>query len=182
MNPETNPETITQSTSTAHEMPRRGRLSRESRRFVKFVVVGALATVVDFVMLNILQATILSPAGPDEAARVLIATTAAYLTGVVFSFTCNRLWIYPDSEPRRVWVQALQFLGVYVFALLVRALVVSQAYPLWVQLVRDYLMPDVENALSVNRLATNLAQATAIAITLLWNFLANRLWTFGDVE
>lgn len=182
MNPETNPQASPKTTPTAPTVPRGGRLSRESGRFVKFVVVGVLATAVDFIMLNILQATILAPAGPDETTRVLIATTTAYLTGVVFSFTCNRLWIYPDSTPKRLWVQALQFLGVYVFALLVRAFVVSQAYPLWVQFVRDYLMPDAENALAVNRLATNLAQATAIAITLLWNFLANRLWTFGDVE
>lgn len=158
-----------------------GKYAPEVERFIKFAIIGLLSTLVDFATLNLLQATVLPPTGPDEATRVLAATMISYLVGLANSFFFNRQWTYPDARTRRLWVQIGQYATVYVLALAIRSLVIWLAYPLWVQVVRGaFVEMDVVN--TVPRIATNLATATAIGVTMLWNFFANRYWTFGDVD
>jgi putative flippase GtrA len=157
-----------------------GKYAPEVERFIKFAIIGTLSTLVDFAALNVLQATVLPPEGPNEAVRVLVATIISYLIGLANSFFFNRQWTYPDARTRSVWGQIGRFFTVYVLALGLRSVVIWVSYPLWGQVTRG-LLADVTNT-TVARIATNLATGSAIAITMLWNFFANRYWTFGDVR
>lgn len=159
-----------------------GRYAPEVERFIKFAITGALATVIDFVTVNILLATIFPPVGVAESTNVLIASSFAYVTGVIFSFWVNRLWIYPETAPPHIWKQFLQFFLIYLIALGIRVVVISLVYPVWADTVYTMFFNASASRVTANHLGANLAQATAIGVTLLWNFFANRYWTFGDVE
>lgn len=160
-----------------------GKHAPEVERFIKFVITGFLATAVDFAVANLLLATVFPPQGSAEQFNVLAATTLAYITGIIFSFLVNRLWIYPETAPLHPWKQFLQFFSVYILALGIRTLVISAVYPLWAEAAHSVLFADQPAAqLTANRIGTNLAQATAIGVTMLWNFFVNRYWTFGDVK
>ena len=152
------------------------RLRRELTRFGQFLLVGVLAASLDFVILNLLQATILAPEGEFARRIVLLASTISYVCGVTFSFVANRIWIYRTTQGK-LRFQFAQFFSVYVVSLGVRLAVIALMFPFW----RSALI-EFAPALSANKLASNLAQATAIGATMLWNFSINRLWTFGDVE
>ncbi len=160
-----------------------GKYDREVERFIKFVMIGVVATLVDFATVNLLQATIFPPTGANERFNVIIATIISYFVGICFSFVFNRWWTYPESRPPKVWLQFSQFLSVYIVALFIRTLIISITYPLWADSVWSLLFNnDLQMQLTANRLGTNLATALGIGATMFWNFFANRFWTFGDVD
>ena len=152
---------------------------KEFGYFSKFVIVGVLATLVDFLVLNLLQITLLPPEGVMTVFNVLVASSISYCVGIFFSFTINRLWIYQQTQ-RQIVQQLMQFFTVYLLALLIRVIVIRLVYPVWREFTLSTMTDWTE--LSINQLASNLAQGTAIGVTLFWNFAANRLWTFGDIS
>lgn len=141
----------------------------ERRRFAKFAAVGASGAVVDFGVFNLL-ATLLGVA--PVAASVL-----SFFCAVLSNYTLNRLWTFPDSRSKRKRVQLSQYALVSVVGLAIRT-------PLFQYASRGYLAALGTRSLlglATETLAHNLALATAIGVVMVWNFFANRYWTFGDV-
>lgn len=160
--------------------------AREVERFLKFATVGVLGAIIDFGMLNLLQATILRPTEPNVTLKVALATGTAFVTAVSSNFIWNRYWTYPDSRTRSVRQQWLQFFIVSVLGLAFRLVWVRTLYGPLGELGADVLNglglsgPLAETA--TRRLGTNIAQFFAIWIVMVWNFFANRYWTYNDVE
>jgi putative flippase GtrA len=148
--------------------------SKEIIRFLKFATVGAVGTVVDFSVLNLL----IQLAGLSK----LWANTCSFTVAVIGNFVWNRLWTFPESRERPLLSQISQFALVNVVGL-----AINQA--IFLGLDRFVLgeagtlaapMSSLAGALGIVHftLAFNLAKAVAIMIVLFWNFGANRLWTY----
>lgn len=158
-----------------------GNKSKEVERFIKFAIVGSFGAIVDFMVLNLLQATILPPSGTNEGLHVALATGTAFTSAVVSNFIWNRYWTFPDSRTRSWRTQLTQFFIISLFGLIFRLLFVSATYAPFGDFA-DGILNIAENNKSRNQLGSNIAQAISIGIVLFWNYFANRYWTYNDVD
>ena len=97
-----------------------GTKAKEVERFLKFAMVGIIGAVIDFGVLNLLQATVLRPVEPHLALKVALATGTAFTSAVTSNFIWNRYWTYPDSRSRPIQQQLIQFFIVNVVGLVFR--------------------------------------------------------------
>ncbi len=135
---------------------------REFRRFIRFALIGVGGTVVDFTLLIVLKELIGLP--------TLLANTLSYSAGILNNFTLNRIWTYPDSRTRKALVQLLQFGLVSITGLLLNNLIVYG------------LEQPLGNLFGAANYGYLIAKAAATGLIMVWNFVVNRFWTFGDVE
>jgi putative flippase GtrA len=149
---------------------------REIVRFLKFLVVGAIGTVVDFGTLYLLHPVLGMPIVP--------ANTISFTAAVLSNFTWNRYWTYPDSRTKPIVPQLLQFTSVNLVGwgintgllLLLRGPYVSLT---GAAIGRYGIAADPDR---IYEIGYNLAKATATVVVLFWNFFVNRYWTYSDVD
>jgi putative flippase GtrA len=145
---------------------------KERGRFFRFAIVGAIGSVVDFSVFNLLtQFTPLT---------AVLSSIISFIAAVVSNFTWNRLWTYPDSRTKHFSKQLGQFLIVSLVGLAIRT-------PLFASLesvLTSALEPIIPSNFIVGPvfIAHNVSLATAILVVMLWNFFANRYWTYSDVD
>jgi putative flippase GtrA len=164
-----------------------GRRAKEVERFLKFALVGALGAVVDLMTLFALQATVLPPHHP---ANVAVATTLAFFTAVIHNFLWNRFWTYPDSRSRSARRQMAQFTVISGVGWVIRTVWISLAYaplgdalmPLAMPFIHMARPEYVASATAAHKLGTLVATLIGIGVIVNWNFLANRFWTYNDVD
>jgi putative flippase GtrA len=159
------------------------RSRREASRFAKFAVVGVVGAVVDFGVFNLL----LRFAGFGAVISSVLSFTAA----VTSNFIWNRYWTYPDSRSKPLPRQATQFIVVSLVGLAIRTPMVALLEAPMARLAQR--LPSIAAGLIASEgtplvlppaevLGANLALAPAVIVVLFWNFLANRFWTYSDVE
>ncbi len=144
---------------------------RERTRFLRFAVVGIIGAVVDFGIFNLVTA--LTPIAAVWASAI------SFSCAVVSNFLWNRYWTYPDSRSKPISFQLFQFLVVSVIGLGIRILLFMLLENLLIHF-SSLILP--ENSLSPVFVGHNLTLAFSIVVVMLWNFLANRYWTYGDVS
>ena len=133
-------------------------------KFVKFGIVGASGMVVDFGVLYLMR----NVAGlPD-----LWANTISFTAAATSNYFLNRIWTFRSHE-KQVGVEYAKFLLVSVIGLGINNGVLLLSSLLW---------PELYNG-SISLLGKNieifyLFKLLAIAITTLWNFFGNMLFTF----
>jgi putative flippase GtrA len=159
---------------------------KELERFLKFATVGVVGAFIDFGTLNLLQLTALRPTGPHVTLKVGLATGTAFISAVSSNFVWNRYWTYPDSRSRTMRQQWVQFAIVSLFGLIFRLIWVRMLFrpfgDLGVSTLQTLGVIETYAKTATTRLGTNIAQFFAIWIVLVWNFFANRYWTYNDVE
>jgi putative flippase GtrA len=129
--------------------------SKETRRILRFLVVGASGTIIDFSLLSLLKLFGLP---------TLPANTISYLAGVINNFYWNRRWTFSETRQQRWNKQLAQFLAVSLVGLVINnTLVLLLEAPFNVWLGHWGYLP---------------AKAVATGVVFFWNYLANRLWTF----
>lgn len=144
--------------------------ANERIRFLKFATVGAIGTVVDFAVYNFLNLVIgLAP---------VFSQAVSFAVAVVNNFLWNRHWTYPDSRGKAVHHQMAQFGLINVVGLLIRTPIIA-----WM----ESPLGDLAARLGVRAEAAivvghNAALAIAIGIVMLWNYFANRYWTYNDID
>lgn len=161
--------------------------AREMERFLRFAVVGASGAVIDLGLVFILQQTILPPTRGLTAG---IASAIAAATAVLSNFIWTRYWVYPESRSRSMRRQLAMFTTVSVIGLAFRFVwVVFTAFEFgrWLTPSLAPLIQTVSGSFEMNeytsaRIGTIIAQLIAMVIVMLWNFFANRHWTYNDVE
>lgn len=170
-----------------------GSKSREVERFIKFAIVGASGAVVDFGILIILQATILPPTnaqGDPLRTHVAMATAIAFFSAVISNFIWTRAWVYPESRSRSMRRQLAQFTFISVVGGVARtAWVTFMSFKIG-HLIMPAALPFIHlfrpayeaSAIGEAKLGTIMAQTIGMAVVMLWNFFANRYWTYNDVE
>jgi putative flippase GtrA len=163
-----------------------GSKAKEVERFLKFATVGIVGAVIDFGVLNLLQATILSPQEPHLTLKVVLATGTAFTAAVSSNFVWNRYWTYPDSRSRRIQQQLVQFFIVNAAGMAFRLIWVRGLFGPLGDIGSDVLRAlgaaESMDATATKQLGTNIAQFFAVWIVMIWNFFVNRYWTYNDVE
>ena len=157
--------------------------AKEVERFIKFAFVGTLGFVIDLGTVIILQNTVLPP---ENAETVTLVNSIAFVLAVCSNFVCNRFWTYPDSRSYSLQRQLTQFAIVSVIGLLIRNLWINGAYEYLGQVSTAVLQAafvDYAPALiDQNKLGTTIALVFGVLIVMIWNFVANRFWTYSDVD
>ncbi len=143
--------------------------SNERIRFLKFATVGAIGTVVDFAVYNFLNlVTGLAP---------VFSQAISFALAVVNNFLWNRHWTYPDSRGKAIHHQMVQFGLINVVGLLIRTpIIAGLENPTENLAVRFGVQAEAANIVGHNA-----ALAIAIGIVMLWNYFANRYWTYNDI-
>jgi putative flippase GtrA len=144
--------------------------AKERQRFLRFAVVGAIGAVVDFAVLNLLLVL---------QVPYVAAGGISFVLAVINNFLWNRYWTYPDSRSKSVGSQLLQFGIINVIGLGIRVLLLSLLEEKLIALASRWF-PDF--FLTPQFIGHNSGVAIAILIVMLWNYLANRYWTYNDVS
>lgn len=144
---------------------------KEISRFMRFATVGVIGAVVDFSIFNLLATVI--------GVRPLIAQIFSFSTAVVSNFIWNRLWTYPDSRSKPIQSQMVQFVLISVVGLLIRTPLFAYLEPNLIQFFARVLPA---NTVTPTFAGHNVSLAIAIIVVMFWNFLANRFWTYNDVD
>ena len=138
---------------------------RGVRQFVKFGIVGASSTVINFAVLNFMLIALhfkdVQPSGKYTSA------TVAFLVSVVNGYFWNRRWTFRDTPEKAASTQFTQFLLVNLVGLVLDLLII--------RLISSPLETDFRVSLVK---ATNIAQLVATGAVVFWNFFANKKWTF----
>ena len=161
-----------------------GRKAKEIERFIKFAIVGVSGAIVDFGVLIALQNTIL-PETSDL--NVGLATSIAFTTAVISNFIWTRLWVYPDSRSRSIRRQLAQFSFISVIGGVARTGWVIAAYDDIGEVVTSPALDIIHSFIpgyqpSPEEFGTIVAQMLGMIVVMLWNFFANRYWTYNDVD
>jgi putative flippase GtrA len=154
----------------------------DMERLIKFLLVGGLGAVIDLGLTNLIMFAIHVQDG--DTAGVLFAGTVGFTTAVFSNFFWNRYWTYPDSRSRSIRKQLALFFMINAFGLAIRALVLRVMSQPFTDLVRAFT-ESVGIALDQRtdfKIGANMAIMMALVIVALWNFGANRVWTYGDVS
>lgn len=179
----------------AHASGRFGLKPKETERFLKFLVVGAIGFVVDFGIFNLLLNPVNAMLMPGQRAYELlaqlglsdytithlgpsVASAISFVAAVCSNFLWNRYWTYPDSRSRSRRRQFTMFFLVSVVGVLIRIPIVFLMTPVFRSLVSSVGPLQAYTT----RLADNLSLGVAVVVVLFWNFFANRHWTYNDVE
>lgn len=144
---------------------------KERTRFLKFATVGALGAVIDFGIFNLLISL--------DITTSVIASVISFIAAVISNFFGNRFWTYPDSRTKSIRRQGLQFVLVSVIGLIIRTPLFAWLEKTLISLGEQYLPAGTLSPVFVGH---NVALGTAIIVVMLWNFFANRLWTYSDIK
>jgi putative flippase GtrA len=143
---------------------------RERIRFLKFAFVGLTGTIVDFGVMNLLRLILNTP--------LVLAQAISFICAVINNFIWNRYWTYPESKDRSAHKQLLQFFIINIIGILIRTPLVP-----WINNLISNLISKNNWALPMSNkvISQNIALALSIAVVTLWNYFANRYWTYNNV-
>ena len=144
---------------------------KERTRFFKFAVVGAIGSVIDIGMMNLLTQVFHLP--------LVAGGSISFICAVVNNFLGNRYWTYPDSRSRRIRYQFGMFFLVNTVGIAIRIPILKFVEPPLIVFFEGLKNLSVEVA---DALAKNATLLLAIGVVMLWNFFANRYWTYNDVD
>jgi len=145
--------------------------NKEQVRFVKFAIVGAIGSALDFGIMNFLTQLF--------NIRLVFAGTISFICAVINNFTGNRFWTYPESRSRPILHQLGMFFAVNAAGIAIRIPILHFVEPPMANAFES--MAHVSHA-SSEILAKNATLALAIGVVMLWNFFVNRYWTYNDIE
>jgi putative flippase GtrA len=142
----------------------------ERKRFLKFAFVGLTGTVVDFGIMNLLRIVVGFP--------LVWAQGISFAIAVLNNFLWNRLWTYPESRDKGATWQLIQFLIINIIGIVIRTPLIS-----WLDQIILNLLNKMSITITIESyiISQNLALASSISIVMLWNYFANRYWTFRNV-
>ncbi len=142
---------------------------KELARFIRFGIVGTIGSIVDFGFLNLLTLVFNVP--------FLVSSVISFSLAVVNNFILNRIWTFSGSRKEPITKQLLQFGLVSVIGLLIRTPLLAWLEKVLVPMAENFF----PNFLTPTIIAHNVSLAIAIGVVLLWNYFANRFWTFKNV-
>lgn len=145
---------------------------QELTRFLRFAFVGLVGAVIDFGIFNLLS--------KFAGLNANVAQAISFSCAVVSNFIWNRYWTYPDSRTKALHHQLVQFILISVIGLGIRTPLFAFLHTALARLFTRVLPPQF--FVSPEFVGYNLALAIAIVVVMLWNFFANRYWTYNDVD
>jgi len=141
---------------------------KELKRFVRFGIVGVIGSVIDFGFLNLFTIVFKMP--------YVLSSVFSFSLAVINNFILNRLWTFSASRKDPLLGQLIQFGIVSVVGLLIRTPLLA-----WLEKVLIPLAGKlVPNLLTPTIVGHNVGLAIGIGVVMLWNYFANRFWTFKN--
>lgn len=144
--------------------------AKERGRFLRFAVVGTIGAVIDFGLFNLLIEL--------TGMKAILASSISFVAAVVSNFLWNRYWTYPDSRSKPLARQLFQFVIVSIAGLGIRALMFAGLEKGLIRMFENMQL----GIFTPTFLGHNTTLALAILVVMLWNFFANRFWTYNDVS
>lgn len=138
----------------------------EIRRFLRFIGVGLINTIVDFGILNLLAGKLKLHIVPSQ--------TISFITSVIVSFFLSRAVVYPEAGENRTSSQMTKFIVINLIGLGMRSLMMPWLNRLFLISFRGSEL----FGLTTEFLSRNAAWAISTGIVILLNFFGNRAWTF----
>jgi putative flippase GtrA len=138
----------------------------ERIKFLRFAAVGAIGSVVDFGIFNLLATWLKVPA--------ILASVVSFSLAVINNFIWNRYWTYPETRQVPIAKQLTQFAIVSIAGLGIRT-------PLFAVIEKPLISlaeKSIPNFLTPTIVGHNVSLAFVILVVLLWNYFVNRKWTF----
>jgi putative flippase GtrA len=147
---------------------------RGVRQFVKFCIVGASSTLIDFGIFYLLIEIvhIHSLVGHQDLARAL-AVCAGFLVAVTNGFIWNSRWTFRKAEAEGQGKRYLRFVFTNLIGLCLNLLVtilVARIVPLPLQRALGHFLKKDP--------AGFVGKAVATLFVVFWNFTASKYWTF----
>jgi len=143
---------------------------KERGRFLRFIIVGTIGAVIDFVVMNILSHQL--------NMELVFAGSISFVCAIISNFLWNRYWTYPDSRSRPIAGQLAMFFLVNLAGAAIRIPILYFLEPFFLKLLNKITLPISS---STEFLAKNGTLALAITVVMLWNFFVNRYWTYNDI-
>lgn len=144
---------------------------REHIRFVKFAIVGAIGSLVDIGVMNLMTQVFHLP--------LVLGGSISFVCAVTNNFIGNRYWTYPDSRSKPLHHQLAMFFVVNAIGIGIRIPILKYLEPPLANLFESITHLSYETA---DVLAKNATLLFAIGVVMLWNFFVNRYWTYNDVD
>lgn len=144
----------------------------QTKRFIKFAVVGLSGTVVDFTIFNLCISLL--------QFNPVTASVCSFTLAVVNNFIWNRNWTYPESKSTSIGPQLIKFSVISVIGLIIRTPLFSYLEHPIIKLAENTVNPDF--FLTPATIGHNISLAIAIVVVLFWNYFANRFWTYKDIK
>jgi putative flippase GtrA len=145
--------------------------NKERVRFLKFATVGAVGSILDFGVMNLLTRLF--------SLRLVYAGTISFICAVINNFTGNRLWTYPESRSRHILHQLGMFFAVNTAGIAIRIPILHYVEPTMESMVHSMTNWSTDTA---QFLAKNATLGLAIGFVMIWNFFINRYWTYNDIN
>lgn len=137
------------------------KLHSEAGHFIRFAAVGLLSTLLDFVILTALKNWFSWPTLPSNI--------ISYSCGILNSYVLTRFWVYPEAKKHGTARQMMQFIIVSLIGLALNNILV-----LALEIPAGKLLHNLSYGFIP-------AKVVATGVVFLWNFFANRFWTFNDL-
>ncbi|MGB4596226.1 MAG: GtrA family protein [Anaerolineaceae bacterium] len=138
----------------------------ETERFMRFVLVGLVNTIVDFGILNLLAGLFRLQLMPSQV--------VSFIASVITSFFLSRKFVYPEAIEGQVSNQLPKFLTINLIGLGVRSLIIPWLNSVFLGIFANTHILN----LTTDFISRNLAWAISTWAVLLINFFGNRAWTF----
>ncbi len=138
-------------------------LKKHGWTFIKYALVGASGTIIDVAGFTLLV---------ERGVGRNIAAVTSFIAAVVNNYTWNRLWTF-HSHNKAVKTQFVKFLLVSIIGLLLNLFFLS----VFSGMLASYVQVSVE---ALPAWANASAKLGASGVVLIYNFLANRFWTFKE--
>ena len=144
---------------------------RERSRFLRFAIVGAVGSLIDFGVMNLLTHFV--------QMTLVEAGSISFLCAVLSNFFWNRLWTFPDSRSRHFLQQLGMFFLVNLAGIGIRIPILHYVEP---PLINFFTRTTGLSVGQTSLLAKNATLAIAIGFVMLWNYFINRYWTYNDID
>jgi putative flippase GtrA len=155
------------------------------KQFVKFCLVGAVSTAINVKLFSVLMA---------QGLDVNLSHVCAFTIAVTNGFFLNRAWTFRNSRSRGMERQYAMFVAVNIVGLALSWMVMRlvgawlihwDASHSWLlQSDLSHRLAGLLNArtgegVNADQLAHSLGELSATPLCAVWNFTANKLWTFS---
>ena len=141
--------------------------------FIRFILVLGIGAVIDLGTMNVLL-WVFNNISRLVDIGIPMASGAGFVCGLISNYVLHRYWTFGGAKRNSVGWQLPVFVVVSLSALLLRLVLVSVVFPLAHQ-GSTTLAPDAALA---RTLSANIAQIAAMGSSMLWNYYANRRWTY----
>ncbi|MDQ1283662.1 MAG: hypothetical protein QG620_10 [Patescibacteria group bacterium] len=135
-------------------------------QFAKFVLIGAMNTLVDLGVLNVLMFS----SGFSEGIYYSFFKAVSFTVAVILSYNLNKRWTFNDVSDEDRAKKFTQFLTVSIVGAIINISVATA--------VVTYVKPMVDVAFLTSQLWGNIGALSGTAIGLVWNFLGYKFIVF----